>query len=57
MGGEVCKILPDLLLSAMEIIFKKYKTLKSKDISRFDENNHEEVSKFFWFILSIFFAI
>lgn len=46
MGGEVCKILPDLLLSAMEIIFKKYKNLKCKDISRFEESNHEDVSTF-----------
>lgn len=45
MGGEICKILPDLLLSAMEIIFKKYKNLKSKDISRFAESNHEDVSR------------
>lgn len=38
-GGEVCKILPDLLLSTMEIIYKKYSTLKNKDITRSSEND------------------
>lgn len=45
-GGEVCKILPDLLLSTMEIIYKKYTTLKSKDISRSNEINADEKLKF-----------
>jgi nuclear pore complex protein Nup93 len=45
-GGEVCKILPDLLLSAMEIIYKKYTSLKSKDIPKFNDGNSEEKLRF-----------
>lgn len=45
-GGEVCKILPDLLLSTMEIIYKKYSALKSRDISKFHENNNDERLRF-----------
>ena len=45
LGGEVNKVLPDLLLAAMDIVFKKYKGLKSgKDISMFDGSNHDQVS-------------
>lgn len=45
-GGEVCKILPDLLLSAMEIIYKKYTSLKSKDVMKFNDGNGEDKLRF-----------
>lgn len=45
-GGEVCKILPDLLLSAMEIIYKKYTLLKGKDISKYNESGSEDKLRF-----------
>lgn len=45
-GGEISKILPDLLLSAMEIIYKKYTSLKSKEIPKFAEGNTEEKLRF-----------
>lgn len=44
LGGEINKVLPDLLLAAMDIVFKKYKGLKSgKDISVYDGTNHDQV--------------
>ena len=47
LGGEINKVLPDLLLAAMDIVFKKYKALKSgKDISVFDGSNHDQVRIF-----------
>ncbi|CAG9807920.1 unnamed protein product [Chironomus riparius] len=45
-GGEVCKILPDILLSTMDIIYKKYTTIKNKEISRFNEGNSDDKLKF-----------
>lgn len=45
-GGEVCKILPDLLLSAMEIIYKKYTSLKGKEIAKFSGGNNEDKLRF-----------
>ncbi|KAG5670116.1 hypothetical protein PVAND_000399 [Polypedilum vanderplanki] len=44
-GGEVCKILPDLLLSTMEIIYKKYTMLK-KDVNKFNESVSDDKLKF-----------
>lgn len=31
LGGEVCKVLPDLLLATMDIVYNKYKVLKGRD--------------------------
>ena len=42
----MCKILPDLLLSAMEIIYKKYTSLKSKTGLKFSDGNDEDKLKF-----------
>jgi len=42
----VCKILPDILLSTMEIIYKKYTSIKNKEISRFHEGNSDDKLRF-----------
>jgi nuclear pore complex protein Nup93 len=45
LSGEICKVFPDLLLATMNIIFEKYKTLRGKDVSRFENTGRESVSK------------
>ncbi|KAJ6638477.1 Nuclear pore complex protein Nup93-1 [Pseudolycoriella hygida] len=31
LGGEVCKVIPDLLLATMDVLYNQYKQLKGKD--------------------------
>ncbi|XP_053681356.1 nuclear pore complex protein Nup93-1-like [Anopheles nili] len=37
LSGEVCKVIPDLLLATMDIAFTKYKAMKGKDVAKFDD--------------------
>lgn len=37
LSGEVCKVIPDLLLATMDIAYTKFKTMKGKDVAKFDD--------------------
>jgi nuclear pore complex protein Nup93 len=45
LSGEVCKVIPDLLLATMDILYHKYKSLKSKDLSTFEDSGREKVGQ------------
>lgn len=45
-NAEVVKVYPDVLLAAMDILFTKYKTLKSKEPTRLDDVAHERQLQF-----------
>ncbi|XP_050082898.1 nuclear pore complex protein Nup93-1-like [Anopheles aquasalis] len=42
LSGEVCKVIPDLLLATMDIAFTKYKAMKGKDVSKFDDHGKKD---------------
>ncbi|EDS25850.1 nuclear pore complex protein Nup93 [Culex quinquefasciatus] len=42
LGGEVCKVIPDLLLATMDIAYCKYKALRGKDVAKFDDAGREQ---------------
>lgn len=44
LSGEVTKVFPEVLLATMDILYKKYRTVKSKEVSRFENVGHERVS-------------
>lgn len=45
LSGEVAKVFPDVLLAAMDILFRKYKSLKAQELKHFDTTGgHERVS-------------
>lgn len=31
LGGEICKVYPDILLAAMDILYAQYKSVKGRD--------------------------
>ncbi|KFB38186.1 AGAP003459-PA-like protein [Anopheles sinensis] len=37
LSGEVCKVIPDLLLATMDIAYTKYKAMKGKEVGKFDD--------------------
>lgn len=43
-GGEISKVFPDVLLAAMDILFKKYKALRAKETTSFDDTGRDRVS-------------
>lgn len=46
LGGEVCKVFPDLLLTTMDILYNQYKQLKGKDGGGINNEYQERVSDF-----------
>lgn len=36
LGGEICKVYPDILLAAMDILYSQYKAIKGKDTVMLD---------------------
>lgn len=44
LGGEVCKVFPDLLLATMDILYNQYKQLKGKDGGAVNNEYKERVS-------------
>lgn len=50
MGGEICKVYPDLLLATMDILYSQYKIIKGKD-SGFLDTGRERVSFLFLFLM------
>lgn len=46
LGGEVCKVFPDLLLATMDILYNQYKQLKGKDGGALNNEYKERVSHF-----------
>ncbi|XP_063705344.1 nuclear pore complex protein Nup93-1-like [Culicoides brevitarsis] len=41
MSGEVSRVFPEVLLAAMDILHKKYQTVKSKEINHLQNQGHE----------------
>lgn len=54
LGGEICKVYPDILLAAMDILYSQYKAVKSKDIGMLD-TGRDSVSKCICFLAYIRF--
>lgn len=48
LGGEVCKVFPDLLLATMDILHNQYKQLKGKDGGVINNEYKERVSRLFY---------
>lgn len=46
LSAEVVKVFPDVLLAAMDILYKKYKTLKTKEPSRLDDVGRDRQLQF-----------
>lgn len=44
LSGEVAKVFPEVLFATMDILYKKYKILKSKEVNRLENEGHERVS-------------
>lgn len=44
LGGEICKVFPDLLLATMDILLTQYKAIKGKDGPTFGNTGKENVS-------------
>lgn len=44
LSGEVSKVFPEVLLATMDILYNKYKIIKSKEVNRFENVGHERVS-------------
>lgn len=43
LGGEICKVYPDILLAAMDILYSQYKNIKGKDTGMLDTGRDNQL--------------
>lgn len=43
-GGEICKVYPDILLATMDILYSQYKSIRGKEGGGFIDSGRDRVS-------------